>query len=487
MKNDMGKTKTTFNISKEKNFSEWYTEILTRAEITDIRYGVKGFIVIRPWGARILENMFRIYTSALVRTGHQPTFFPTVIPEENFKKESGHIEGFTPEVFWLEKQQGDEKLALRPTSETAMYQMYSLWVRSYRDLPLKMYQRANVFRLETKATRPLLRDREFHWLEAHNVFASRKEAEEQVQEDMGITDSVARQIFGIPFYPIRRPTWDTFAGAEYTIGSDSVMPDGKAIQLPSTHMLGQHFSKAFNVTYVDETEKTKYAYQTCYGPGISRMMASVIAVHGDDNGLILPYVLSPVQAVIIPHSSKESKKKIEELCQNLTMHCFNERIETEIDDSEKRPGEKFFYWEMKGVPFRIEIGEKELEKKEATVFVRDTKEKITLKLTSLVEDLKNLGAEYDARLRRRAEEEFERKIIECKTKEEVKKALDNGKIARFSYCSIDEGGKTCAEHIEKELTARVMGVREDTQEVPKGNCLFCNKKATVVVYAGKSY
>jgi len=193
----MGK-RTTFNISKNKDFSKWYSEILNKAEITDIRYGVKGFVVIRPWGARIIEKMYRIYESALRTTGHDPAIFPTVIPEENFKKEASHVEGFTPEVFWLDKKKGDDKLALRPTSETVFYQMYNLWIRSYRDLPLKIYQRANIFRCETKATRPLIRDREFHWIEAHDAFATKAEAEAQVQEDIAMKESVMHQIFGIP-------------------------------------------------------------------------------------------------------------------------------------------------------------------------------------------------------------------------------------------------------------------------------------------------
>ena len=228
--------KVTFNISKENNFSDWYSEIVEKANIADIRYNVKGFVVIREWGALAIENMYQLYEQALQRTGHMPVIFPTVIPEANFKKESGHVEGFTPQVFWLQEV-GEEKLALRPTSETAFYQMYNLWIRSWRDLPLRLYQRANVFRYETKATRPLIRGREFYWLESHDAFATKKEAEEQVQEDIRMTDSVMHKVFGVPFLPLKRPQWDKFPGAEYTIGSDSIMPDGKIIQQPSTHLL----------------------------------------------------------------------------------------------------------------------------------------------------------------------------------------------------------------------------------------------------------
>lgn len=483
----MAKDKTTFNISKNNNFSEWYSEILSKAEIADIRYGVKGFIVIRPWGAQIMEKMYKIYESAFKRTGHDPAFFPVVIPEENFKKEASHVKGFTPEVFWLEKKSGEERLALRPTSETAMYQMYAMWIRSYRDLPLKIYHRSNVFRYETKATRPLIRGREFYWIESHDCFAKKSEAEDQVKEDIEMTQSVMHQIFGIPFLPMRRPEWDTFPGADYTIGSDSIMPDGKVIQQPSTHMLSNHFSKAFGIKYTDEKGLESYVYQTCYGPAISRILASVISVHGDDKGLILPYTLSPLQVVIVPMYSPKSKDKIEKAVANISARFFDEYVDCKVDDSQKRPGEKFFYWEMKGVPFRIEFGEKELERGEVTVFIRDTRQKVKIKLDNLVEEIKNLGAEYDVRLFTKADEFFASRIKTCDDKKEIAKTLDSGNIAKFSFCSMGSDGQSCAEYVEKELQARVMGTKEDSSEKAKGKCLFCSKKATVVAYAGKSY
>ncbi len=483
----MAKNKTTFNISKKDNFSEWYTEILNKAEVTDMRYGVKGFVVIRPWGAMMIEKMYKIYESALRRTGHRPAIFPIVIPEENFKKEASHVEGFSPDVFWLDEVKGENRLALRPTSETAFYQMYNLWIRSYKDLPLKIYQRANVFRYETKATRPLIRSREFYWLEAHDVFETKKEAEEQVQEDIGMTEAVIHQIFGVPFLPMKRPQWDKFPGAEYTVAADTIMPDGKLLQQPSTHLLGQHFSKAFDIKYVDKTEKEKYVWQTCYGPAISRILASILAMHGDDNGLVIPFSISPVQVVIIPHYSEKNKKAIEARAEAMQEIFFENNIESEIDDSEKRPGEKFFHWEMKGVPFRIEIGDKELESGELTVFIRDSKEKVTIKVENLVEDIRNLGTEYDVRLREKADEFFSSKVKECQNKDEIKEALDSGSISRFNFCSDEKEGADCAAFIEKELTARVMGTRADKKEKAKGKCPFCGKDATVVVYAGKSY
>jgi prolyl-tRNA synthetase len=484
----MGK-KTTFNISKSENFSEWYSEILQKAEVTDIRYGVKGFVVIRPWGARIIDKMYRLYESAFQRTGHDPAIFPTVIPEANFKKESSHVKGFSPEVFWLEQKGDEDKVALRPTSETAFYQMYNLWIRSWRDLPFKMYQKANIFRYETKATRPLIRSREFLWLESHNAFATKKDAEAQVLEDIRMTEAVMHDIFGVPFLPMKRPQWDKFPGAEYTIGSDSILPDGKIIQQPSTHLISQHFSEAFDVKYVDKNEKERLVWQTCYGPAVSRILASVIAIHGDDSGLVLPYAIAPSQVVIVPILKGEDKgdKKVIEFAEKLAEDLFKENITTSLDLSDKRPGEKFFYWEMKGVPFRIEIGGREIESGELPLFIRDTKEKISVKVEGIAETIKNLGAEYDVRLIAKADEFFSDKIADCKSKEDIKKALDDKKIARFSFCSAEERGADCAAFVEKELQARVMGTRGDKKEKASGKCLFCGKKAGVVVYAGKSY
>lgn len=478
--------KVTFNTSKENNFSEWYSEIVEKANIADIRYNVKGFVVIREWGALAIENMYQLYEKALQRTGHMPVIFPTVIPEANFKKESGHVEGFTPQVFWLQEV-GEEKLALRPTSETAFYQMYNLWIRSWRDLPLKLYQRANVFRYETKATRPLIRGREFYWIESHDAFATKKEAEEQVQEDIKMTDAVMHHIFGVPFLPLKRPRWDTFPGAEYTIGSDSIMPDGRIIQQPSTHLLGQHFSKAFDIRFSDDAEKEDFVWQTCYGPAISRILASVIAVHGDDSGLIFPYSISPRQLVIVPIFSVKNENKVLDFATKLNTLLLEQGIKSQLDTRNKRPGEKFFHWEMKGVPFRIEIGEREIDAKEATLFIRDKKEKIKIKLDHIEDSIKNLGREFDKRLLDKADKMFSDIIVSCKSKEEIKKTLDNKKIARFSFCSVEKDGEKCAAFVEKELQAGIRGTRADKKEKAEGKCLFCGKAAKEVVYAGKSY
>ena len=494
----MGK-KTTFNISKADNFSEWYSEILAKAEVTDLRYGVKGFVVIRPWGARVIDKMYRIYESAMRATGHVPAIFPAVIPESNFKKEASHVDGFAPDVFWLEKKQGEERLALRPTSETAFYDLYSTWIRSYRDLPMKIYQRANVFRNETKATRPLIRSREFHWIESHDAFASKKDAEAQVRDDIVMTEEVMHKIFGVPFLAMRRPEWDRFPGAEYTIGSDVIMPDGRVIQQPSTHLIKQSFVKAFDLKFRDAKEKERVPWLTCYGPCMSRMLASIIALHGDDAGLVLPYTLSPLQVIIIPMVKEAvgNRQQVIGMVDEIRADLMREYIDVGVDDSDKRVGEKFYYWEMKGVPFRVEVGAREIEKGEVTVFIRDSREKVSVKIEDLAESIKNLGAEYDERLLARADEDFAERIVDCSSKGDVKKALNSGKVARFAFCSCDSDGEKCAGFVEKELSARVMGtlagaseseVGSRKSEVQKlGKCVVCGKKAGCVVYAGKSY
>jgi prolyl-tRNA synthetase len=478
--------KEGLTVKKDENFSEWYSQVLDKAEVTDLRYDVKGFVVIRPWGAMTIENMYDYYEKALQKRGHKPVFFPVVIPEKNFQKESSHVAGFSPQVFWLEKIKGEDRLALRPTSETAFFQMYSLWIRSHRDLPLKLYQRANVFRYETKATRPLIRAREFYWIETHNCFKTKKEAEEHIQGDIKTTEEIMHQKFGIPFLPMKRPLWDKFAGADYTIGSDVLMCDGKIIQQPSTHLLGQNFAKPFNLKFKDENGKEEYVWQTTYGPAISRILASVISTHGDDKGLIMPFCISPIQIIIVPIYDLKNKEKIIKEANKIKEKIEELNLRVELDISDKRPGEKFYEWELKGVPFRIEIGGKELEEKKLTLFTRDTEKKEKIEMNKL-QNLSKLGEDFDKRIKDKADKFMQGKIMDCRTKTEIQKAIKEKKIARVNFCSVEKEGIKCAEIVEKEIGADVRGTLANKQEKPSGNCVICNKKAEVVVYIGKSY
>jgi prolyl-tRNA synthetase len=474
-------------VKKDENFSEWYTQVIEKAELIDIRHGLKGFVVIRPWAAMTMENMFSLYEEALQKKGHLPTFFPTVVSEKNLTKESDHVAGFTPEVFWLQSQKGEEKMALRPTSETMFTPMFALWIRGHKELPMKLYQRGSVFRYDTKSTRPLIRGREFIWIEAHDAFATKEAAEKQVQEDIETTEEVMHQKFGIPFLPMKRPSWDKFAGAEYTIGSDVIMPDGKLIQQPSTHLLGQKFSKAFGAKFLNEEEKEDYIWTTAYGPAISRILASVISTHGDDKGLILPYEISPIKVVIIPIFKKENKEKILKKCKDIQSKFNSLNIKTKLDDRDQYSvGYKFNEYEIKGIPFRLELGELEIKKKKATLYIRDTNNKEPLPIKDLSK-IKSLGKEYDKRLIKKADDFLKGKIVNCSSKQDIKKALSKGKIVRVNFCSVEKQGIKCADSVEKDFTAEVRGTIANKKEAPKGKCVICDKKASAVVYIGKSY
>ncbi len=475
-------------VKKEKDFSEWYTQVIQKAELADIRYNVKGFLVFQPWSVLSMEKMYKYLEKVLQKKGHKPYWYPTLIPERNFKLESSHIAGFTPEVFWVtshgDNQPIEEKLALRPTSETAFYQMFSYWIRSYRDLPFKTYQRAQVFRYETKATRPFLRSREFHWVETHCAHATKEDAMKQVYEDMNTTKEVLHDIYGLPFMFFERPEWDKFPGAERTFAADVLNPDGKVIQQPSTHLLKQSFAKAFNVTYKDKEEKDQFVWITCYGPAISRIFASVIIVHGDDKGLRFPWKIAPVEIVIaVIKPNEELLKKAEKIKEKFQEQDFS----VEIDATERTFGEKCFFWELKGVPIRIELGEKELKENKLGLFRRDLSKREKVEEKDLVKEVKNIAQEFDKNLTEQADALFNNKISPAKDKKSLKAGIESGKIVKSEFCSVANEGRTCAEWIEKETQAFVRGTRLDETEKPKGNCIICEKKATALVYIARSY
>ncbi len=475
-----------FHGKKNENFSEWYSDIVQKAELADLRYNVKGFLVFQPWSVLVMEKMYGYLEKELRKKGHKPYFFPTVIPESNLKKESSHVQGFTPEVFWVTEggdKKLEEKLALRPTSETAFYQMFALWIRSYKDLPFKTYQRANVFRYETKATRPFLRSREFHWIEAHCVHATKEDAMLQVFEDMETTENVLHGIFGLPFMFFERPAWDKFPGAYRTFAADVLNPDGRVIQQPSTHLLSQEFSKAFDVKYKDKDEKDKWGWITCYGPAVSRIFASVVIVHGDDKGLRFPWAIAPVQVVIVPIKDDpaiiEKAKKIRELILPFAS--------VEMDITEKSAGEKFNYWEMKGVPVRIDIGPKDIKEGNVTVFRRDTNEKSAVREESLKKVMEKIIGEFDTNLKGAADKLFGDRVHAAGDVREVKKIIEGGGIARCNFCSVEKEGTACAEIIEKETGAKIRGTKVGEKEKGKGICVGCGKKAGEIVYIAREY
>ncbi|MBS3070871.1 proline--tRNA ligase [Candidatus Pacearchaeota archaeon] len=478
------KSEEGITAKKNENFSEWFTQVVQKCELADLRYNIKGFLVFQPWSVLAMEKMYDYMEKNLQKKGHKPYWFPTLIPESNLKKESEHLSGFTPEVFWISssgKDKLDEPLALRPTSETAFYQMFSLWIRSYKDLPFKTYQRANIFRYDTKATRPFLRSREFHWIETHCAHESEKNALQQVKEDMKTTKEVMHDIFGVPFIFFERPQWDKFPGASRTFAADALNPDGKVIQQPSTHMISQEFSKAFDVKFKDKDGKDKYSFMTCYGPAISRIFASVVITHGDDKGLKFPWEIAPIQTVIVPIDAKLNKKaeKIKKEIEKI--------VNVEIDYSDKRPGEKFNYWEMKGIPIRIDLGLQDSKKGKVTIFRRDLDKKIVVSEKSIVKEISKISREFTKNLIKKADRVFDNRIKEVKDIKEMEKAIKEGLVAKCRFCSTQADGIKCAEVIEKNIGAEVRGTRLDEKTKVSGKCAICDKKASVIVYIAKSY
>ncbi|MBR9701973.1 proline--tRNA ligase [Candidatus Pacearchaeota archaeon] len=478
------KNKQGITAKKEENFSEWFTQVIQKCELADLRYNVKGFLVFQPWSVLAMEKMYKYFEEVLQRKGHKPHYFPAVIPESNLKKESEHLKGFSPDVFWITQggnKKFEEKLALRPTSETAFYQMFNLWIRSYNDLSFKTYQRANVFRHETKATRPFLRTREILWIETHCAHATQEKAFNQVKEDMNTTKEVLHDIFGVPFIFFERPAWDKFPGAHRTFAADALNPDGRVIQQPSTHMIAQKFSKAFDIKFQDKDGEEKDVYMTTYGPAISRIFASVVIVHGDDKGLKFPWEIAPLQVAIIP-IDKKANKKAEALKKEIQKFA-----SVEIDYSDKRPGEKFNHWEMKGVPIRIDLGLKDLEKKKLTLYRRDLDKKILINEKDLIKTIQKISKEFTKNLIKKADKVFEGRIKDTKNIKEIKAAIKQGAIARCGFCSVEKDGTPCAEIIEKQTGAEVRGTRLDEKSKPLGKCVICNKKANHIVYIARSY
>lgn len=479
---------------KSENFSEWYTEAVTKSALVDVRYNVQGCIVHRPLATKIIRNLYSIWERELEACGHEPTIFPTFIPEENFEKEKEHVEGFAPEVFWV-TQVGNRKLerrlALRPTSETAMYQMYSLWIRSWRDLPLKLYQSCSVFRFEP-TTRPFIRGREFLWIEAHDVFADREGAESQVAEDIGISKKVLFRL-GLPFLLFERPSWDTFAGAEHTYACDVLMPDGRTIQVATTHLLGQNFAKPFDVKFKSESGEDLYAYQTCYGPGIWRVMAALVSVHGDDKGLIMPFEMAATQVVIIPIARKaEDGEKVVGKCKSLLENLKAKGFRVELDLTENTPGFKYNHWELKGVPIRIEIGPREVQEGKVTLVRRDNRQKVQVDEGTIGLEMRKMADDMLNSLREKAQLFLQSHVSSAQTIDEVKDILEKtGGYVKIGICSTGPEGKGCAD-VLKDATSggKVRGLlmEDDGHKVEKERkCIICGKTGGVEVYLAKQY
>ncbi|MEW5760929.1 MAG: proline--tRNA ligase, partial [Candidatus Thermoplasmatota archaeon] len=458
---------------KEESLTDWYNEVIEKAELCDKRYPIKGMNVWYSYGLAIMKNIDALLRKEVEEMGYQEVQFPVLIPKNEFMKEAEHIKGFENYVYWVThagKNELDIPLALRPTSETAMYPIFSLWVRSHSDLPLRVYQIAEVFRYETKQTRAFMRVREIHFFEAHTCHTDFEDAEKQVEEDLKIMEKFSKAL-SIPYLQCKRPEWDKFAGAFYSIGLDAVMPNKKTNQIGSIHHYKDNFSRPYNIKYEDLDGKQKYVHQTTYGMS-ERLLGAIIGIHGDNRGLVLPPKIAPYQIVIVPVLLKSHKKEIEKRAKELLNRLLELGFRVKLDERDLRPGSKYYYWEIRGVPIRIEIGLKEFMENNITIVRRDTFEKTNVKLKSknILSIIKDILEDIERNLMKKAEELMKEGIIEVRKKEEIAN-LDG--ILRAGWCGKEE----CGLEIEKLGDFGILGI--DVKSKENMNCIICNEKGKV--------
>ena len=471
-------------VSKNDNFSEWYTQVVIKAELADYA-PVKGLIVLRPDGYSIWESIKESLDKKLKETGHRNGFLPVLIPESLLRKEKEHFEGLNPEVFWVTHSGNSEigeRLALRPTSETLAYSLFSKWIKSWRDLPLKINFWNSALRAEIKGTKPFLRTSEFLWQEGHTVHATKDEAEKEVADILELYKKTIEEELAVPVITGKKSEKDKFVGAVYTDTLESLMPDGKALQMGTSHFLGQNFSKPFDVKYLDENNVETFAWQTSWGVSW-RLIGGMIMIHGDDKGLVLPPKVAPIQVVIIPiyYSNDEKENVLQTACQ-IKDSLSNNDIRVHLDDREQlTPGFKFNDWEMRGIPIRIEIGPKDIAKNQAVLVRRHTQTKTSIEMDSLTEkissELKNIQKEmFDA-----AKKILDERVVKISQYQQFKEELDNGKMIDCSWC----GNQTCEDKIKEETGA-------DLRVIPSNNtkaetCIYCKNSGTTNVLFARGY
>ena len=461
--------------NKEENFAEWYLDIVEKAGLSDKRYPIKGMNVWTPYGWRIMRQIDTYIREEFDATNHDEVCFPLLIPESQFAKEKEHIKGFDSEVYWVTHaglDELDERLVVRPTSETAMYPMFALWIRSHQDLPLKTYQIVNTFRYETKQTRPFIRVREIHFFESHTCHTDYDDAQKQVDEDIEILARIAKKIC-LPYTLLVRTEWDKFPGAYYTVGIDTSMPNGRTLQMGSIHHYKTNFSEPYEITYEDKDGEHKFVHQTTYGMS-ERLVGALIGVHGDDQGLIMPPGIAPFQIVLIPIFKKDNQETVMAAAKEMETVLTKAGFRVKFDDRDDRPGAKYYEWEMKGVPLRLELGGRDIENKVVSFFRRDTAEKGTISVENLIPGVQLILDDISDNMFNRANEIQKQRMQDIDSMENI----PEDKILRFGWCGCDE----CGHKFEDTTGFKILG-RPYFKEEFKGKCIVCGKDTDTPAYA----
>ena len=480
----MGKQDVGITVSKNEDFSEWYTQVVLKAKLADYA-PVKGLIVLRPDGYSIWESLRSTFDKKFARNGIRNGFLPILIPESLLGKEQKHFAGFNPEVFWVTHSGTNEvgdRLALRPTSETLAYTLYSKWIQSWRDLPLKINFWNTALRAEIKATKPFLRTSEFLWQEGHTVHSTKEEAEKEVIKILDIYKNTVEEELAIPVTTGKKSEKEKFVGAEYTTTMESIMPDGKALQMGTSHFLAQNFSKPFEVKFADKDNVEHFAWQTSWGVSW-RLIGAMIMAHGDDKGLVLPPKVAPIQVVIIPiYKNDNDKENVIEKVNEITDSLESKNLRVHIDSREEfTPGYKFNDWELKGVPIRIEIGPKDIENQTMIVAKRYNHEKIKLELKK-VDEITIILEEIQTEMLKKAKIEALENTIDIESYDEFKMKIEKGGFFNSPWC----GKLECEEKIKEETGAEIRVIPFNSENTSK-KCIYCKEQSTSVPIFARGY
>lgn len=466
--------------SRDEDFAQWYTDVCKKAELMDYS-NVKGFIIYRPYGYAIWEQIQKYLDGEFKKTGHENIYMPLVISQSLFQKEKDHIAGFAPETLVATIGGGQEiqdPLIIRPTSECVFCEHYSHIIKSYRDLPKLYNQWCSVVRWE-KTTRPFLRGAEFLWQEGHTMHASEHEARQETLRMLEIYDKLGRDLLAIPFIKGRKTEKEKFAGALETYSIEALMHDGKALQSGTSHYFGDGFAKAFGIQYLDKDGKIKTPFQTSWGVS-TRLIGALIMVHGDDNGLVLPPFVAPIQVVIVP--IKMNEPGVIAKCKEVKETLENAGIRVKLDASDKTPGWKFAEYEMKGVPLRLEIGPKDLEQNSCMIHKRNDGTKTRYSLDNIIETIQGLFNKVHSEMYNAALHNLLENIKEVHTYDELKEVVAKGGYAKMMWC----GNQDCENKIKEDTNATARCMPFD-QVAFDEVCPVCGKKAKYVVYFAKAY